>query len=77
SELKELKLPYGVILSSIVFSSCPSLRSLTLPDNVCQNNGGFFFDKCEALTVTYKGNEYNYTNFNDLYNAIPYKAYTE
>lgn len=74
SNLKEITLPDGVILGDSVFQNCTSLRNLTLSDNVSRS-GGNLFDGCSALTVTYKGNEYNYTNFEDLYAAMPEKEY--
>lgn len=76
ASLKEVTLPDGVILGDSAFKNCTSLRSLTLSDNVSRS-GGSLFEGCSALTVTYKGNEYNYTNFKDLYEAIPEKEYTE
>lgn len=77
TNLKEITLPENIILCYEAFRNCEKLRSLTLPDNVSQraHNWGDMFVNCEALTVTYKGTEYNYTNFIDLYYEIPQKEY--
>ncbi|MDE5577246.1 MAG: leucine-rich repeat domain-containing protein, partial [Oscillospiraceae bacterium] len=79
SKLKEVTLPDGVILQCGVFENCTGLRNMTIPDNVSLTSWGAaygFLYKCDGLTVTYKGNEYNHTNFEDLYKAMPQKEYT-
>ncbi|MGN0598958.1 MAG: leucine-rich repeat protein [Oscillospiraceae bacterium] len=68
--LKEIIIPDSVtIIEDRAFSGCKNLREMTLPNNVT-SIGEHTFDDCNALTVTYNGDEYNYSNWNDLYNAI-------
>lgn len=68
--LKEVKLPDGIILCYRSFIGCRGLRNIVLPDDA-KRYGDEIFYGCNGLTVTYKGNDYNYTNFDDLYNAMP------
>ncbi len=68
--LKNVNIPDSVTaLDAGVFSHCESLRSLTLPDGIksVEDNA---FNACDALTVTYKGKEYNYTNWEELSNDV-------
>lgn len=81
TSLKDITLPDSIIMDGGAFAYCTGLRSLTLPDNASGYSSRYrgandFFSGCDGLTVTYKGNEYNYTNFWDLYNAMPRKEYT-
>ena len=53
--LKDITIPKGIeVIDRSAFSGCKSLTEISIPDGV---------------TVTYKGSEYNYSNFADLYNA--------
>ena len=56
-------------IESRAFGECTKLRSLALPDSVktCYR---FSFDGCTALTVTYKGKEYNHQSFDKLESAV-------
>jgi len=47
------------------FAECTALRSITVPDD-CEIMSKAFID-CKGLTVTYKGNEYNYKNAPDWF----------
>ncbi len=68
--LKNVNIPDSVTaLDAGVFSRCESLRSLTLPDGIKSVEDNAFYG-CEALTVTYKGKEYNYTNWEELSNDV-------
>lgn len=75
TELKSINIPDGVTyIGKGAFMNCTSLRELALPDSVTEINVGSStfetFEGCEALTVTYKGQKYNHTNFGDLYKAV-------
>lgn len=66
--LTNVTIPDSVkLIGTDAFSNCSNLRSLTLPDSIELIDDAF--DNCNALTVTYKGKEYNYTNFDDLDNV--------
>lgn len=70
NDLKNVTIPDSVtVINDFAFYHCSDLRSLTLPDGLEFNlsSRGNIFSGCTALTVTYKGQEYNYTNFDDLY----------
>lgn len=70
SSLKSVTLPDGIeTIGWRAFVGCESLRSLDLPDNISSVDSQSFMN-CNALTVTYKGNEYNYSNWDDLCSAV-------
>ncbi|MGN0577184.1 MAG: leucine-rich repeat protein, partial [Ruminiclostridium sp.] len=70
SSLKEITIPDSVRkIDDMAFYYCEKLKSLTLPDGVT-SIGDNVFSCCDALTVTYKGKNYNYSNWDDLYKAI-------
>lgn len=70
SSLKSVTLPDGIeSIGWRAFVGCESLRSLELPDNISSVDSQSFMN-CNALTVTYKGNEYNYSNWDDLCSAV-------
>ena len=58
-----------LVLCDYVFRECSSLQKLDLPDNtkpIIQRTSPFY-DTSESLAVTYKGKEYNYTNFDEMF----------
>lgn len=73
-KLTDINIPNGVTyIGGDAFASCVVLRELTLPDSIAEINKGSTFEtfhNCNALTVTYKGEKYNHTNFQDLYKTI-------
>lgn len=69
TELTETDIPDSVtVIGNDAFFGCTKLRTLTLPDGIVHI--GNCFDGCVALTVTYKGHEYIYTDFDELYNTV-------
>ena len=56
-------------IDTFAFEGCTKLRNLALPDSVktCYR---ISFDGCTALTVTYKGKEYNHQSFDKLESAV-------
>lgn len=64
--LESITIPSGVteILDS-TFANCTSLKSVTLPDGV-KSISASAFTGCENVTVTYKGNTYDYAHIEDL-----------
>lgn len=70
--LESITIPDGVeIIGDYAFSYCKGLKEVTIPASV-KLIDGHAFEYCEGLTVTYKGSEYNYTNFSDMEKLIPY-----
>ena len=71
--LKEFKLVDwnnndAIYVGGVAFSNCNNLRMIDFGDNIIY----IYvkeppFDGCDALTVIYDGEEYNHTNFGDLY----------
>ena len=60
----------NLVLCDYVFRECSSLQKLDLPDStkrIIQRTSPFY-DTSESLVVTYKGKEYNYTNFDEMFN---------
>ena len=68
--LTNVNIPDSIVeLENSVFSGCKSLRSLDVPESVTIL-GNDIFQNCDALTVNYKGEKYNYSNFDDFYNSV-------
>lgn len=59
--LTEIEIPDSVTtIGHYAFSGCKNLRNITIPDGAEVDHR--VFEGCEALTVTYKGEEYTYAN---------------
>lgn len=66
--LKELTIGEHVLaLGPEAIYGCGNLRSLELPDSLAWI-GTYALGECTGVTITYRGNSYNYSNFEDLYN---------
>ncbi|MCH5196482.1 MAG: leucine-rich repeat domain-containing protein [Oscillospiraceae bacterium] len=77
--LKSVELPDSVEFISIgAFYDCESLESINLPDNVRipfyelygGGIGGGLFDRSYNINITYRGNTYDSSHIDDLYNLI-------
>jgi hypothetical protein len=60
----------NLVLCDYVFRECSSLQKLDLPDSTkpITQRISPFYNTSESLVVTYKGKEYNYTNFDEMFN---------
>ncbi len=83
TSLKDVYIPDSVkFIGSGAFYDCTSLRELELPDGLAYEyfaargyvtdtfNAASAFYGCDGLTVTYKGKEYNYSNWDELTQAV-------
>ncbi|MCR5167383.1 MAG: leucine-rich repeat domain-containing protein, partial [Oscillospiraceae bacterium] len=62
----------NLVLCDAILADCPSIQTISLPDNTRPivnniNRVTPFYKANESLVVTYKGKEYNYTNFNEMF----------
>lgn len=66
SSLANVTLPDSLTyIDSFAFSKCNKLKTLDLPDNMKLHWAAFNY--CDSVTITYMGDEYNYSNIKDLY----------
>lgn len=67
-KLTEIDIPDGIKSIGRHAFTNSAVRSITLPDSIESVDQAFY--ECKSLTVTYKGKEYNYANWDDLYNDV-------
>ena len=65
--IKDVIIPSGVTrIGKQTFYYCTNIDSLVIPDTVTKIDASAFTG-CKSITVTYKGEKYNYSNMDDLY----------
>lgn len=68
--LETVYIPDGVTaIGGYTFYDCTGLTDLNIPDSVTEI-GEKAFDGCTNIKATYKGNTYDYSHIQDLYDAI-------